>query len=206
VSDPSLVLAKLIGTGAAGDLDGEMCTWVKDQTLAAIRVVLPDLVAEHGVLAMGQIQEATAQAALSKANDKLAAYGLNVTNFGELNVNMPDADAQQLKQLAATKAYTSMAGSFDAGVRGEAALQIAHGVAAGNVGAQEGVVAGMIMGLPLAAGLGAAAGAAAQTGPAAQATQPGAAAAHFCSDCGAAIVPGTNYCPKCGSAIAASES
>jgi membrane protease subunit (stomatin/prohibitin family) len=232
VTDPALLLAKLIGTGAEGDLDGEMCTWVKDQTLAAIRAVLPGLVAEHGVLAMGQIQEATAQAAVSKVNEKLAAYGLNVTTFGELNVNMPDADAQQLKQLAATKAYSNMAGSFDAGVRGEAALEIAQGVAAGNVGAQGGVMAGMVMGLPMTPGTGAVpapAGQVAQptatvtTAPSTPAqpqatsaapsatnsattTQPAPAGAHFCSQCGAAVAPDTHYCPNCGSAITAPQS
>jgi membrane protease subunit (stomatin/prohibitin family) len=230
VTDPSLLLAKLIGTGAEGDLDGEMCIWVKDQTLAAIRAVLPDLVSEHGVLAMGQIQEATSQAAASKVNEKLSAYGLNVTTFGELNVNMPDADAQQLKQLAATKAYSNMAGSFEAGVRGQAALEIAQGVASGNVGAQGGVLAGMVMGLPMTPGTGAVA---APVGPPAQSVAaaavtaaPGAPAqpqagaiappgtatqpvqesgAHFCSQCGAAVGPGTHYCPTCGSAITAPQ-
>ncbi len=214
VTDPTLLLAKLIGTGAEGDLDEEMCSWVKDQTLGAIRAVLPGLVAEHGVLAMGQIQEATALAAMSNVNDKLGAYGLNVTTFGELNVNLPDADAQQLKQLAATQAYSNMAGSFDAGVRGEAALQIAQGVGAGKVGAQEGIVAGMVMGLPMTPGAGAAGAAVGQlaqpgatAGVAATATAPQpSAGAHFCGQCGAAVAPGTKYCANCGSAIAAPQS
>ncbi len=148
--DPAALLAKLIGTGAAGDFDATVSTWVKDQTLAAIRAVLPDLVATHGVLAMGQLQDATATAALAKANAALAAYGLALTAFGELNVNLPDTDAQALKQLAATKAYTAVSGSFDSAVRGEAALEIAHGISAGDVGAQQGLVAGMMMGVPVA--------------------------------------------------------
>ena len=182
VTDPSVLLAKLIGTGSEGDLDAEMSTWVKDQTLAAIRVVLPDIVAQHGVLAMGQVQEATSQAALSKANEKLTEYGLSVTAFGELNVNLPDADAQELKQFAAAKAYKNVAGSFDAGVRGDAALEIAQGIASGHTGAQQGIVAGMMMGVPLAPGApsnGAPATAVAQApviAPAAPATVAGAAA------------------------------
>jgi membrane protease subunit (stomatin/prohibitin family) len=150
VTEPSVLLAKLIGTGAEGDFNAEIGTWVKDQTLAAIRAVLPDIVASHGVLAMGQLQDATGTAALSKANVALSAYGLSVTAFGELNVNLPDADAQQLKQFAAAKAYSSVAGSFDSGVRGVAALEIAHGISDGNVGAQPGIMAGMMMGVPVA--------------------------------------------------------
>ncbi len=169
VTDPSSLLAKLIGTGADGDVDAEIATWIKDQTLAAIRAVLPDIVAQHGVLAMGQIQDATSTAALAKANEALSAYGIAITTFGELNVNLPDADAQQLKQLAATKAYTQVAGSFDSAVRGEAALEIAQGVADGHVGAQPAVVAGMMMGVPVAAG---AAPAAAPVAPAPAPTAP----------------------------------
>lgn len=223
VSDPTALLAKLIGTGAGGDLDGEISTWVKDQTLAAIRVVLPDIVAEHGVLAMGQVQEPTARAALARANESLAPYGLAVAAFGELNVNLPEADAQELKQLAAAKAYTSVAGSFESAVRGQAALEIAHGVAEGNVGAQPAIVAGMMMGAPVAPG-GAAAGAvagapvasSAATGAsvapapavsggataaiAAPAAQP--RGARFCSQCGAAATPGGRFCAQCGAELA----
>jgi membrane protease subunit (stomatin/prohibitin family) len=152
VTDPTKLLAKLIGTGADSDFDAEIATWVKDQTLAAIRAVLPDLVEKHGVLAMGQLQDATSEAALAKVNEKLAEYGISVSSFAELNVNLPDSDAEQIKQLAATKAYTGVAGSFDSAVRGEAALEIAQGVANGNVGAQPAVVAGMMMGMPMAPG------------------------------------------------------
>jgi membrane protease subunit (stomatin/prohibitin family) len=152
VTDPTKLLAKLIGTGADGEFDEEISTWVKDQTLAAIRAVLPDLVEKHGVLAMGQLQESTSEAALAKVNEKLAEYGLSVSSFAELNVNLPDSDAQQIKQLAATRAYTGVAGSFDSAVRGEAALEIAQGVANGNVGGQPAVVAGMMMGMPMAPG------------------------------------------------------
>ena len=206
VTDPTAMLAKLIGTGAEGDFDAEVTTWVKDQTLAAIRAVLPDIVAQHGVLAMGQIQDATAQAALAKVNEHLSAWGLSVSAFGELNVNLPEEDAQQLKRLAATKAYTNMAGSFDGAVRGEAALEIAHGVAEGNVGAQPAVVAGMMMGMPVA---GAPAAVPASTAPAAPQAAPAAAAApqaHFCAQCGTALTAGTHFCPNCGAAIAPAQS
>ncbi|HTD58279.1 MAG TPA: SPFH domain-containing protein [Solirubrobacteraceae bacterium] len=217
VSDPTLLLAKLIGTGANGDYDAQISSWIKDQTLAAVRAVLPDLVATHGVLAMGQLQDPTAAAALNKANASLSPYGLALTTFGELNVNLPDTDAQQLKQLAATKAYVSMAGSFDSAVRGEAALEIAQGVAAGNVGAQPGIMAGMMMGVPVAPAAPAIASAAPAPGARAGGSAvlpvqgettgsggpaPGATAhAHFCSQCGTAVLPGSRYCLNCGAAL-----
>lgn len=221
VIDPATLLGKLIGTGAQGDFTAEVSTWVTDQTLAAIRAVLPDIVAEHGVVAMGQVQDATASSALAKANEILATYGLAVSTFGELNVNLPEADAQQLKQLAATKAYSNLSGSFDSAVRGEAALEIAGAVANGNVGAQPGIVAGMMMGVPLAPVP--APGSAPPVAPAASVPPPvasvppptpGAAppapaeapAAHFCAQCGSRLAVGTHFCPNCGAAVPASES
>lgn len=214
VLDPVALLARLIGTGADSDLDAEISTWVKDQTLAAIRAVLPDIVAAHGVLAMGQLQDATASAALAKANAALAAYGLAVSAFGELNVNLPDADAEALKRFAATKAYAAVAGSFDGAVRGQAALEIAGGIAAGHVGAQDGIVAGMMMGIPVAPGAapsapaavaaaGSAAPAPAEGATAGGATATAAAGPHFCSQCGTALANGTHFCPNCGASVAA---
>jgi membrane protease subunit (stomatin/prohibitin family) len=227
VIDPSTLLAKLIGTGAESDINAEISTWVKDQTLAAIRAVLPDLVSQHGVLAMGQLQDATAEAALAKANETLSTYGLNLTAFGELNVNLPDSDAQQLKQFAATKAYAGVAGSFEGAVRGEAALEIAQGVANGNVGGEQGVVAGMMMGVPVAPGVAPVAGQPAAvaspapgasapaptpaptsaTAPAADAQSPGTTpVAHFCAQCGAALAADSHFCPNCGAAVARGRS
>ena len=185
VVDPAVLLGKLIGTGAQGDFNTEISTWVKDQTLGAIRAVLPDLVSEHGVLAMGQLQAATAEAALSKANESLRGYGLAVSSFAELNVNLPDGDARQLKQFAATKAYSALSGSFDSAVRGQAALQIADGIASGNVGAQPGIVAGMMLGVPVSPPAGAATG------------------SRFCSQCGSGIAPGARFCSQCGARIEA---
>jgi membrane protease subunit (stomatin/prohibitin family) len=224
VTDPTTLLAKLIGTDGVEDFNGQISQWVSDQALAAIRVVLPDLVAEHGVLAMGQLQEATAQAATGKANEKLAPYGLALTTFGELNVNLPDTDVQQIKQLVATRAYTSMAGSFDSAVRGEAALEIAQGVAAGNVGAQPGIMAGMMMGFPVAPAAAPAAAAAPTAAPAAApaaaptvapapypgvtgapgvaAGAPAVVAGSYCSQCGAALAPGSRFCSACGIPVA----
>jgi membrane protease subunit (stomatin/prohibitin family) len=206
VIDPSLLLARLIGTGAEGDFNAEASTWVTDQTLAAIRAVLPDLVAEHGVLAMGRLQDETAAAALAKANQSLAAYGLTVSMFGELNVNLPEADAQQLKRFAATRAYSTLSGSFDSAVRGQAALEIAGGIANGNVGAQQGIVAGMLMGVPVAPAPPVAPGPAPATAVDTSGGGIAAPAAHFCGQCGTKIGPSVHFCPNCGAAIEAPQS
>jgi membrane protease subunit (stomatin/prohibitin family) len=205
VADPVALLAKLTGTGSQVDLDAQITEWVTEQAMAGIRAVLPGLVAEHGVLAMGDLQDATASAALAKANLTLAAYGVAITTFAQLNVNVPDADAHALKQFAATKAYTAMAGSFDSAVRGEAALEIADGIASGSVNGQ-GIVAGLLMGVPgVPAAAVPAATAAVVTEPVAQPVGPHAAPAEtaslFCTACGAPLNTGAHFCARCGSAV-----
>lgn len=207
VTDAATLLARLTGTGGTVDDNGVIASWVVERVLAAIRVVLPDLVATHGVLAMGQLQDATAAAATARANEQLASYGLAVTTFAELNVNLPDADAQQLKQFAATRAYTGAAGSFDEAVRGEAVLTTAQGVASGGAAAQPAVMAGMMLGVPVGApgvpptGPVAAPTGVAPGGPVAAPAAPG--EAHFCAQCGAALPAGAHFCPGCGASVAA---
>lgn len=205
VSDPTILLSKLVGTGSSQDLNSVISTWVEDQALAAIRAVLPDLVMQHGVLAMGQIQDSTGDMALPKANEKLASYGLAITNFAQLNVNLPDADAQEIKQFAAAKAYTGVAGSFDSAVRGESALEIAQGVAQGHVGAQPAVMTGMMMGVPgsfntpMPPQTPVVNPISPMPSPANLSTPD--TGAHFCSQCGTPIVPGSRFCSNCGSQI-----
>jgi membrane protease subunit (stomatin/prohibitin family) len=208
VTDAAVLLAKLTGTDGVEDFNPAIATWVESQTLAAIRAVLPDLVAQHGVLAMGQLQDATAAASLARANEKLSPYGLAVSAFAELNVNLPDSDAQEMKQFAAAKAYSGVAGSFEGGVRGQAALEIAQGVASGNVGAQPGILAGMMMGVPVTAAAGAPTGvpnlqpaAAPQVAPPATQAVPAAAGERFCTQCGTALPAGSRFCPSCGEAV-----
>ncbi len=206
VSDPVNLISKLTGTAGGTDFDQQIRDWVREQAMAAIRAVLPDVVADHGVLAMGSLQEQTATAAAEKANATLSAYGLAVSSFAELNVNVPDDDSRRLMDLAATDAYTRMAGSFDSAVRGEAALNISDAVASGNVGAQQGIVAGMLLGTPVSPGQ-----TAAPTAAAPVAVQPAAAAQpatgeqpttaeqpRFCEQCGHALSSDARFCSACG--------
>jgi membrane protease subunit (stomatin/prohibitin family) len=197
VTDPAKLLSKLTGTGGETDFDQPIRDWVREQAMSAIRVVLPDVVEDHGVLAMGSLQEQTATAAEEKANATLAGYGLAVSSFAELNVNLPEEDARRLKNLAATSAYTRMSGSFDSAVRGEAALAIADGVAEGNVGADQGIVAGMLLGTPLSSGQ-----TARPTADAPLAVQPAAAEQPaFCELCGHALSADAQFCSACGHQI-----
>jgi membrane protease subunit (stomatin/prohibitin family) len=196
VTDPSALLARLMGTGAVQNVGNTISTWVTDQALAAIRAVLPDLVLQHGVLAMGQLQDATATAAGTRMNGALAPYGLQVTTFAQLNVNLPDDDAQQIKQFAAAKAYTGVAGDFNTAVRGQAALEIAHGVEAGNVGAQPAIIAAGLMGTPMAPVVGSAPPVAVPLSAPAAGFGP-----RYCTQCGQPLPSGAAFCPHCGTQI-----
>jgi membrane protease subunit (stomatin/prohibitin family) len=211
VTDATALLAKLVGTSGVVDHNGQVIEWVKDQVLAAIRAVLPGLVAQHGVLYMGAIQDATGQAALAKVNEALAAYGLAVTSFAQVNVNLPDDDAAKVKQLAEAKAFTNVAGSYGEYARGQAMLDIAQGVEAGHVDAQPGMMVGMMMGAnpggaPGMVVPGTVSGMVPGAAPGGMPVAPAAPAvtgARFCSNCGAALTPGARFCANCGTAVGA---
>jgi membrane protease subunit (stomatin/prohibitin family) len=199
VIDSPVLLARLIGAGPE-DFNAEISAWVTDQTLASIRAILPDIVAEHGVLALGQLQDATTQAALAKANETLRTWGLSLSEVAELNVDLPDADAEQLKQFAATKPYSGPAGLFESGVHGAAALEIASGIANGHAGAQQGIVAGVMMNVPLTPPAAPGNGSAAPSnGSDASAAAP--STVQLCSNCGKPVLSGAHFCSNCGAAV-----
>ncbi len=209
VLDPTLVISKLVGSDGLVDHNQEIKQWIIDQTLASIRSELPPLVQEHGILYLGAIQNDLALKAIASANTKLANWGLAISSFGELNVNLKDEDAQSVKKLAEAKAFTQVAGSYDEYAKGQAMLNISQGVEEGHVDAQPGMMVGMMMGTnPVASPTPPVAPTVAPQSPSplvspAPAVTPPApgSGSHFCSNCGTPLNEGTHFCPNCGNKI-----
>jgi membrane protease subunit (stomatin/prohibitin family) len=206
VIDPVALISKLVGSSGDFNPDTEISTWIKEQTMASLRSILPDIVADHGVLFMGQIQDQIMQATLNKANQILAPYGLKITTFAELNVSASDEDLANLKKLAQAKAYTEITGSYSEYAKGQALLNISEGIEEGKVTGNSGVMMGMMMSQN--AGLGAAMQSAPQVvqptpqpSPTLQAV-PG-AEPKFCINCGNPLVPGAKFCAQCGTQVPA---
>lgn len=208
VVQPWYLITKLVGTGDGPGHDQQIQSWVVEQVMASLRAVLPALISEHGVLALGELQEATSAATIAHVNPVLAPYGLEVTTFAQLTVNVPDDDMDKVKQLSQAREFSKVAGSFGEYARGESMLEIGEGIEQGH---ESGGIGGVLV--AGAMGLGYQAGAVA-TPPPAVAPQPPAApippaapgtagtvAPRFCANCGQAVAPGSNFCAHCGARL-----
>ena len=203
VTDPSVLLAKLIGTDGVEDFNSEISTWVEDQALAAIRAVLPDLVSQHGVLAMGQIQEATGDAAVTQANVKLAPYGLALTDLRRAE-RQPSRCRRPADQAVRRGQGLHRRGRL---VRQRRAWRGHPGDRPGCLQRQRGSTAGHrgrdddgSTGGPRCPGCPDAGVPAPPPAPTGGAPAAG-GQVHFCSQCGAALPPGSRFCPGCGASI-----
>ncbi len=132
VTEPWYLISKVVGTGSDPEDDTKVQTWVVEQVLAALRAVLPPIIAEHGVLALGAVQDATAAATLAHVNPVLAPYGLAVTTFAQLTVNVPDEDIAKIKELSQAKEFSKVAGSYGEYARGESMMEIGEGIQQGH--------------------------------------------------------------------------
>ncbi len=210
VLDPIKLIAKLIGTSGVTNHENQIVTWIQDQVLAAIRAELPALIKDHGILFMGEIQTPLIANSLKAVNVNLDPYGIAVSTFAQLNINVPEEDLDRLRNLSEAKAYTQVAGSFQEYARGEAMLDIARGIEDGSATTQTGMMGFMMnnatMGQPSAVQPAPAQPTAVQSEtPAAAVLQNaptgGASSAKFCSNCGTALSPGVKFCSNCGTAI-----
>src|SRR6202030_4544818 len=68
-------------------------------------------------------------------NEQLAAYGLVITRFGNLDINLDDDDNARLKKLAGDTAYSRLAGGFLQAAQAEALQGAGEGLAKGGEGA-----------------------------------------------------------------------
>jgi hypothetical protein len=71
-------------------------------------------------------------AALPATNEQLESYGLAITRFGNLDVNLSDEDSARLKKLAGDTAYSRLAGGFLQAAQAEALQGAGEGMAKGG--------------------------------------------------------------------------
>lgn len=112
ITDPTIFLSRVHGSTAASS-STVLREWCNSQVLAAIREELPSLIGRSGVLSIGQLQDETERKALDKANLTLSGYGVQLTNFGELNVNLSEQDSIDIKEYVKRQRYAEMAGGYD---------------------------------------------------------------------------------------------
>ena len=215
VKDPVALITNLVGT--VDVTNNEAITgWMSDQLLKVMRTHMTIQIVRNGwpILGLSAYTPDIEEEVVTKGNDQLATYGVEIIRMGNFDINLSEQDETQLKSLAKDTAYSRLAGGFQQYAAGEMALGAGQGMAQGG-GAVSGafLAAGMGMGGQAAAPVqpgppppagpgfaGGGAGYAAQSQPTVtcsncQATN--AAGAKFCASCGTSLAPPGVVCSNC---------
>jgi membrane protease subunit (stomatin/prohibitin family) len=220
VADPTKLILNLVGT--VDVTDNEAITgWVAQQLLKVTRTTVTTQLMSGAwpILGLSVHSPDIEAAAMPATNEQLADYGLVITRFGNLDVNLDDDDNARLKKLAGDTAYTRLAGGFLQAAQAEALQGAGEGMAQGGaavtpmfLGAGLGM-AGQMMQPPAQAAptpppapgfAGGGQGFAQQPPPAAPAAAPETAAPAAtveCGNCHSQVHAGAKFCAECGTAL-----
>lgn len=135
VVDPVPLLTKFVGTGGfTTDTETRIHDWLAQQVLAAVREEAAEIVAQHGIVNLGATQDEAEKIVLEKANQSLSRYGLGLTGFGELHINVEEQDLQKMKDFLERKKMVGLAGDYETYMRGEALYALGQGDGSGEGG------------------------------------------------------------------------
>ena len=133
VVDPTKLIFNLVGT--VDVTNNEAITgWVAQQLLKVTRTTVTTQLMSGGwpILGLSMHSPDIEAAAMPATNEQLAAYGLVITRFGNLDVNLDDDDNARLKKLAGDTAYSRLAGGFLQAAQAEALQGAGEGMAQGG--------------------------------------------------------------------------
>ncbi len=229
VVDPQKLILNLVGT--VDVTNNEAITgWVAQQLLKCTRTAVTTQLMSGAwpILGLSMHSPDIEAAAGPATNQQLADYGLTISRFGNLDVNLDDEDNARLKKLAGDTAYSRLAGGFLQAAQAEALQGAGQGMAQGGgavspmfLGAGLGM-AGQIMqptqgapppppgafagggqqGYAQQAAPPPATAPVADAAPAAAAAAPAAPAATVeCGNCHNPVRVGAKFCDSCGTAM-----
>jgi membrane protease subunit (stomatin/prohibitin family) len=209
ITDPILFMTQFIGTKGLQHSD-QIIDWLKDQVLMILNSSLGKLKSEKnmGILDMPTYLTEIEQICLSRLKDETGLYGLKITKFSGLVLQLPDSVQEAIDKRSAMAAL------------GVNFLQYQTANAIGGIGegaAKGGDAAGFAsMGVGLGAGLGISQAMAqsmyAQQHPniqpigGASEAPIGEQQTQTCPKCGCASSPKNKFCPECGAEIQESGS
>jgi membrane protease subunit (stomatin/prohibitin family) len=220
VVDPTKLILNLVGT--VDVTNNEAITgWVAQQLLKCTRTSITTQLMSGAwpILGLSMHSPDIEAATRPATNEQLADYGLEISRFGNLDVNLDDDDNARLKKLAGDTAYSRLAGGFLQAAQAEALQGAGQGMAQGGgavtpmfLGAGLGMANQMMQPTPGAAppppgafagggqqGYAQAAPAApAPAAPAAEAAAPAPAATVECANCHGQVRAGAKFCDSCG--------
>jgi membrane protease subunit (stomatin/prohibitin family) len=214
VVDPTKLIFNLVGT--VDVTNNEAITgWVAQQLLKVTRTTVTTQLMSGAwpILGLSMHSPDIEAAAMPATNEQLAAYGLVITRFGNLDVNLDDDDNARLKKLAGDTAYSRLAGGFLQAAQAEALQGAGEGMAQGGaavtpmfLGAGFGMANQMMQppaqATPPPPGPGFAGGGPGFTAPPppapAPAPAPQDAAPPECGNCHSHVRAGAKFCDSCG--------
>jgi membrane protease subunit (stomatin/prohibitin family) len=218
VIDPTKLIFNLVGTVDVTNNDS-ITSWVAQQMLKCTRTAVTSqlMSGAWSMLGLSMHSPEIEAATMPASNAQLADYGLAITKFGNLDVNLDDDDNARLKKLAGDTAYSRLAGGFLQAAQAEALQGAGEGMAQGG-----GAVAPMFLATgfgmanqmqqapaqpspPVPPAPGFAGGGqgfappAPQAAPAAPVAAPAAPAATMaCGNCQSQVRVGAKFCDSCG--------
>jgi membrane protease subunit (stomatin/prohibitin family) len=225
VVDPTKLILNLVGT--VDVTNNEAITgWVAQQLLKVTRTAVTTQLMSGAwpILGLSMHSPEIEAATMPATNAQLADYGLAITRFGNLDVNLDDDDNARLKKLAGDTAYSRLAGGFLQAAQAEALQGAGEGMSKGGEGVTP-MFFGAGMGManqmmqapqqapynPPPPGPGFAGGGQGyvqqqppQQAPQQQAPQqeaapaPGPAATAECANCLSQVHAGAKFCAECG--------
>lgn len=215
VVEPLLLITQFVGTKGM-TTSAEIVTWLKDQIVMVINDTLGELKArkQMGVLDIPGLLQEIEQVCLSKLNGETSQYGLQITKFSGLNVNLPEEVQSAVDKRSAMAALgvnylQYQTGKAIEGV-GIGAAQ-GGGDASGFAGLGAGMGAGYAMGQTMTGGMQPGQGSGmvpigtvTQQPPASVPSQPAPSAPTQgvpCPKCGATVAPGSRFCNTCGAPL-----
>jgi membrane protease subunit (stomatin/prohibitin family) len=218
VIDPTKLIFNLVGTVDVTNNDA-ITSWVAQQMLKCTRTAVTGqlMSGAWSMLGLSMHSPEIEAATMPATNAQLVDYGLAITRFGNLDVNLDDDDNVRLKKLAGDTAYSRLAGGFLQAAQAEALQGAGEGMAQGG-----GAVAPMFMAtgfgmanqmqqapaqpappVPPAPGFAGGGGGFAPPAPPAAPVAPAAPAVPTmaCGNCQNQVRVGAKFCDSCGTAM-----
>jgi len=194
VVEPMVFITQFVGTKGYSTSQ-EVIEWLKDQIVMDLNDTIGELKTKHNmsILDLPAYLQEIEQLVLSKLKDDTVRYGLEVTKFAGLNLNLPEEVQEAIDKRGAMAALGVNYMQYQTG---RAIEDIGKGAAEGGTGSGMAEMgAGMGAGFAMAQAM----GQGMQTTGTQQTAPPGPQAGmKKCPNCGKMVPSDALFCPYCG--------
>ena len=118
VKNPENLILKLVGTQNL-ESNEEVTEWIKSQIMKVVRMIVTTKIKnqEWDVIAIAQYNKELEEALIETVNIELEEYGIYISKFGDITINIREDDAEMLKQYRRDTMYAATPGAADAALK-----------------------------------------------------------------------------------------